>query len=109
VRWRKVEGSAFGRCRLSVDLTAASLIWLVTCSTAGAQTGTGDADNYTAVIEGICREYAAAQTAMPTELMFKQCMSERHAGHHRAIGANRPGPWHGMAAVTDRATSHRLG
>jgi len=92
-----VEGSAFGRCRLSVDLTAASLIWLVTCSTASAQTGAGDADNYTAVIEGVCREYAAAQTAMPTELMFKQCMSERHCRTSPSYRCEPPGPmtWHG--------------
>jgi len=39
----------------SADLTAAGLIWLVTCSTANGQTGPGGADSYTLMIEAICR------------------------------------------------------
>jgi len=35
-------------------------------------------DNYTASIEQICRYYATAQRGMPADLMFSQCMSERH-------------------------------
>jgi hypothetical protein len=77
-RWRKVEGGAFRHAPPSADLTAIALIWLVTCSAASGQTGPDDADSYTAMIEGICRQYAAAVTGMPPGRMFAQCMAERH-------------------------------
>ena len=37
-------------------------------------------DNYTASMLQICRQYAnaTAQTGMPADLMFRQCMAERH-------------------------------
>jgi len=60
---------AFRRARLS----AAALIWLVTCSAAGG----ADSYSYTLMIEAICRQYAAAVTGMPPDRMFAQCMAER--------------------------------
>ena len=60
------------------DRTAAALIWLVTCSAANGQTGPGGADSYTLMIEAICRQYAAAVTGMPPDLMFARCMAERY-------------------------------
>jgi hypothetical protein len=35
-------------------------------------------DDYTASIQQICRYYATTQRGMPADLMFTQCMSERH-------------------------------
>jgi hypothetical protein len=51
-------------------------------------------------MQQICRQYAAAQTGMPADLMFKQCMSERHcrvASGSSAYQCEMPGPmtWHG--------------
>ena len=57
---------------------AAALVGLAMCTTARGQTGPGSADSYTAVIAGICREYAAAITGMPPNVSFDQCMAERH-------------------------------
>jgi hypothetical protein len=34
--------------------------------------------DYAAPVEQICRQYAATQTGMPADLMFNQCMFERH-------------------------------
>ena len=73
-----MEGNAFRRARLSANLTATALISLVTCGAASGQTGPGGADSYTLMIEAICRQYAAAVTGMPPNLMFAQCMAERH-------------------------------
>ena len=78
MRWYRVEGSAFRCARPSADLIAALLTWLVTCSAANGQTGPGGADSYTLMIGAICRQYAAAVTGMPPDLMFAQCMAERH-------------------------------
>ena len=44
MRWCRVEDTAFRCARPSTDLTAAPLIWLVTCSAANGQTGPGGAD-----------------------------------------------------------------
>ena len=74
MRWCRVEGSAFRGARLS----AAALIWLVTCSAASGQPGRGGVDRYTLMIEAICRQYAAAVTDMPPDRMFAQCMAERN-------------------------------
>ena len=73
-----MENNAFRRARLSANLTAAALISLVTCGAASGQTGPGGADSYSLMIEAICRQYAAAVTGMPPDLMFAQCMAERH-------------------------------
>jgi hypothetical protein len=74
---------------------AAVLIWLVAGAAANGQTGRGVAYDRTAVIQAICRQYVAAVTGMPTDLMFNQCMLERQCRGclptHRAISANRPG------------------
>jgi hypothetical protein len=57
---------------------AAALICLVAGTAAEEQTGPSVADDRAAVIVSICRQYAAALTDMTADLMFKQCMSERH-------------------------------
>jgi hypothetical protein len=83
-----------------VAATAAALIGLATYATASEQTGRGDGDSYTAIIAGICRQYAAAITGMPVDLMFDQCMAERHC--RRSVGSAtywceppQPMSWHG--------------
>jgi hypothetical protein len=57
---------------------AAALIYLVAGTVAPRQIGYSVADDRAVVIESICRQYAAALTDMPADLMFKQCMYERH-------------------------------
>jgi hypothetical protein len=61
--------------------------------------GRGQAYDYTASIQQICRNYAAAVTGMAPDLMFKQCMSERHCWMAESAGyqCELPGPmtWHG--------------
>jgi hypothetical protein len=78
---------------------AAALIWLV-ADAANGQTGPGVADDPAVVTEAICRQYAAAQVGMPADLMFRQCMSERHcrpSGGSAGYVCEVPGPmsWHG--------------
>jgi hypothetical protein len=68
-------------------------------ATALAQ-GPGRPYDYTDSVEQICRQYAAAVRGMPTDLMFKQCMSERHcwtASGPAGYQCELPGPmtWHG--------------
>ena len=73
--------------------TFASAVAALLCVVAGAavqgQTGPSVADDRAAVMVSICRQYAAALTDMPADLMFKQCMSERHC---RPI-PSPPGYW----------------
>ena len=56
---------------------ATALIWLVACAAVSEQTGPGVAFDRAAKMEAICRQYAAALTGMPTNLMFNRCMLER--------------------------------
>ena len=67
-------------------------------ATALAQ-GPRQAYDYTALIQQICRHYAAAVTGMAPDLMFKQCMSERHCwmAGSASYQCQLPGPmtWHG--------------
>ena len=56
--------------------------------------------DYADLVQQICRQYAAAVTGMPPDLMFKQCMSERHCWTSPgSVGyqCQLPGPmtWHG--------------
>jgi hypothetical protein len=79
---------------------AAALIWMAANAGAGGQTHQGVAYERAAAIEAICRQYAAAQTGMPADLMFDQCMSERHCRVSPGSPDYRcelPGPmtWHG--------------
>ena len=69
--------SAAAKCAWFVSAVAA-LICVVAGTAVRGQTGPGVADDRAAVIESICRQYAAALTDMPADLMFKQCMFERH-------------------------------
>jgi hypothetical protein len=78
---------------------AAALIWLIAGAACG-QTGPGVAYDRAAAIEAICRQYAAAQKGMPVDLMFDQCMSERHcwmSAGSPGYQCELPGPmtWHG--------------
>jgi len=79
---------------------AVALLWLVAGAAASGQADPGVASNRAAAIQAICRQYAAAQTGMPPDLMFNECMSGRHcwvspgsAGYQ----CEAPGPmtWHG--------------
>jgi hypothetical protein len=79
---------------------ATALIGLVAGAAAGGQPGSGVADDRAVAIEAICRQYAAAQTGMPADLMFAQCMSERHcrvSSGSPGYQCELPGPmtWHG--------------
>ncbi len=51
-------------------------MWLSVGGVAIGQTGSGA--SYTATIEALCRQYAAAQRGMPADAAFGQCMVERH-------------------------------
>jgi hypothetical protein len=75
------------------------IVFLCTGPAAFAQRPS-QSDGYAASIEQICRQYAAAQTGMPADLMFKQCMFERHcrvSAGSAGYQCERPGPleWHG--------------
>jgi hypothetical protein len=80
-------------------LRSAAIICLCSSTTALAQRPNQSYD-YTALMQQICRQYADAQTGMPADLMFNQCMSERHCRVGSSSSAYRcelPGPmtWHG--------------
>jgi hypothetical protein len=76
-----------------------AIIFLCTSAAALAQRPSQSYD-YTALVQQICRQYAAAQIGMPADRMFNQCMSERHCRVSSASPAYHcelPGPmtWHG--------------
>jgi hypothetical protein len=78
----------------------AALIWLAMGAPAGGQTG--PVDSYTAMVQALCREYAAAtvQSGMPADVMFNQCMAQRHCwapDGSSTYQCEAPGPltWHG--------------
>jgi len=78
---------------------AAALIWLA-AGAANRQTGPGVAYDRAALIQAICRQYASAQSGMPADLMFNQCMFERHcwvSPGSSGYQCKLPGPmtWHG--------------
>ena len=80
-------------------LRFAATIFLCTSAAALAQNPSRPYD-YSGIVQQICRQYAGAQIGMPADLMFKQCMSERHC--HLSSGSSEyqcetPGPmtWHG--------------
>lgn len=82
------EGGGLHPGRGPVFCAPAKCAWLagavaaLICEVAGTavqgQTGPSVADDRTTVTESICRQYAAALSDMPADLMFKQCMFERH-------------------------------
>lgn len=76
----------------------AGSLWLLANAAATAQTTSSLA--YTAMIEGICQQYAAAPSQLPARQMFDLCMAERRC--HVTSGSSQyqceqPGPytWHG--------------
>jgi hypothetical protein len=69
--------SAAPKCAWFASAVAA-LICVVAGTAAQGQTGPSVADDRAAAIVSICRQYAAALTDMPADLMFKQCMFKRH-------------------------------
>ncbi|MGA8761055.1 MAG: hypothetical protein WB611_32925 [Stellaceae bacterium] len=76
----------------------AGSIWLLTSVAASPQSNSNA--TYTAIIEAICRQYAAAPSALPASQLFVQCMVERRC--HVITGSSgyqceQPGPytWHG--------------
>jgi hypothetical protein len=77
--------------------SAAVLIWSGTWVTSGQ---TGADFGYAVMIEALCRQYAAAVRGMPADLMFDQCMIERHcraSSGSSGYQCEMPGPmnWHG--------------
>jgi hypothetical protein len=55
---------------------AAALLWLFAATAASGQTNPSAYDPV-AVVQAICRQYAAAQTGMPYDTMYAQCMYAR--------------------------------
>jgi len=103
VRAKKIEAGEIkmsGR-RWRAGPTAACAAVIFLCGGGVALTRElGQPDDYTASIQQICRYYATAQTGMPADLMFAQCMSERHcrlSPGSTAYQCEMPGPmsWHG--------------
>jgi hypothetical protein len=56
---------------------AAALLGLVAATPASGQTNPGATYDPAAVVQAICRQYAAAQTGMPVDTMCAQCMYAR--------------------------------
>jgi len=89
-----------GACR-SASLVAVLIVTVFLCTGAAALAQRPSQPyDYAASVQQICRQYAAEQTGMPADLMFNQCMFERHcrvspgsAGYQCEL----PGPltWHG--------------
>jgi hypothetical protein len=82
-----------------IFLCTTAIIFLCTSAAALAQTPSQSSD-YAALMQEICRHYADAQVGMPADLMFNQCMSERHcrvSSGSSAYQCELPGPmtWHG--------------
>jgi hypothetical protein len=74
------------------------LILFVTGIVASGQTGSGVP--HTAMIEVLCRQYAAALVGVPADPAFDQCMVERHcrvsagsSGYQCELP--QPMSWHG--------------
>jgi hypothetical protein len=80
-KWRKPAlaraHSAAAKCAWFASAVAA-LICVFADAAAQGQTGPSADYDRAVVTESICRQYAAAVTDMPADLMFKDCMSERH-------------------------------
>jgi putative hydrolase of the HAD superfamily len=53
---------------------AAALLWLFVATAASGQTAPGATYDPAAVVQAICRQYAAAQTGLPVDTMYAQCM-----------------------------------
>jgi len=91
-----MSGRSRRACPVAVSTT---IIFLCTGVAALAQRPSQPYD-YAALVQQICRQYAAAQTGMPADLMFNQCMFERHcrvspgsSGYQCELPA--PMTWHG--------------
>jgi hypothetical protein len=68
-----------GGCGTLARFVCAAII-LVCDSAVSLAQEPSQSGSYTATMEEICRQYATAtaQTGMPADLMFQQCMAERH-------------------------------
>ena len=68
-----------GGCGTLARFVCAAII-LVCDSAVSLAQELSQSGSYTATMEEICRQYATAtaQTGMPADLMFQQCMAERH-------------------------------
>ena len=69
-------------------------------TSAAASPQSNSSATYTAMIEGICQQYAEAPSELPASQLFEQCMAERRC--HVIAGSSsyqceQPGPytWHG--------------
>jgi hypothetical protein len=64
--------------RLAVTAGRASMavLWLFAATAASGQTNPG-ANDRVAVVQAICRQYAAAQRVLPYDTMYAQCMYAR--------------------------------
>jgi hypothetical protein len=54
-----------------------ALLWFMAGTAASAQTGPNVGYDHAALTQAICRQYAAAQKALPYDTMYAQCMYAR--------------------------------
>jgi hypothetical protein len=84
--------SAAEKCA-SLARAVAALICVVASTAVQGQTDPSVADDRAAVVESICRQYAAALTDMPADSCSNNACSSGTAGQfraHQAIGASLP-------------------
>jgi hypothetical protein len=65
---------SFGETRTAAALGTVGCFFMSITAPAQAQNPSYD---YAAVVQEICRQYAAAQTALPYDTMYAQCMFAR--------------------------------
>ena len=79
--WRGLVRPVSRNCCLSRSAwcasCAAALLWLFAATAASGQTNPGATYDPAAVVQAICRQYAAAQTGMPVDTVYAQCMYAR--------------------------------
>ena len=74
---------------------AAALLWLCAATAASGQTNPGATDDPGAVVQAICRQYAAAQTGMPVDTFLLS------GGRLCQVFANAP-IWRGLVRPVSR-------
>jgi hypothetical protein len=83
--------------RAALECLVCAAIILVCANAVVRAQEPSQSDNYTASMLQICRLYtnATAQTGMPADLLFQQCMAERHcriSPRSTAYQCEPPGP-----------------
>src|SRR5499427_3758957 len=71
------------RSRACWSASLMMVLWLLAVAAASGQTNLGAPYDRAAVVQSICRQYAATQHALPYNTMYAQCM---HARGYRVSG-----------------------